>query len=40
MTNFDMECRDRALLPGGRHHLNYPVTVRADLLPREIADGA
>jgi hypothetical protein len=40
MTNFDMGCGDRALLPGGRPHPNYRVTVPADLLPREIADGA
>jgi hypothetical protein len=34
MRNIDMGRGDRALLPGGRRHRNYRVTVPADLLPR------
>lgn len=39
-SQIDMGRGDRALLPGGRLHPIYRVTVPADLLPKESIDGA
>jgi hypothetical protein len=39
-SRIDMGRGDRALLPGGRLHPIYRVTVPADLLPKENIDGA